>query len=150
MEEPLPYFQSHDQYNYGRGGPLYVADMLELQSIDQKTRKFLDDGNFAITEHSFPFTAFDPDYCIEQEHKKMTMTAGFNGITGTEHALEKYFIVAPTLCRVAQEFKNSAGIETIGQISLHHELIGGKSHKLLENVVKVIKIITKKGNFFLK
>lgn len=95
MEELLPYFHAHDQYNYGRWGPLYVADMLELQSRYPKTWKFLDDGNCAITKHSIPFTAIDPDHGIEQEHKKMKMKAGFIGITGNEHALEKYFIISP-------------------------------------------------------
>ncbi|MPC92462.1 hypothetical protein E2C01_087553 [Portunus trituberculatus] len=98
MEELLPYFHAHDQYNYGRWGPLYVADMLELQSIDPETWHFLDEGNFSITKHSVPFTAIDPDHAIEQEHKNMKVKGGFIGITGKEQALDKYFIIAPTLC----------------------------------------------------
>ena len=61
IEELLPYFHAHDQYNSGRCGSLYVADMLELQSTDHETWKFLDDGNFAITKHGISFTALDPD-----------------------------------------------------------------------------------------
>ena len=67
----LIFFRAHDQYNYGRWGPFYVADMLELQSTDPEKWKFLDEGNFSITKHSVPFTAIDPDHGIEQEHKKM-------------------------------------------------------------------------------
>lgn len=55
----------------------------------------------------------------------MKMKAGFSGITGNEHVLEKYFIIAPILCRVVQDFKDYAGIETGKQSLLHHELIGG-------------------------
>ena len=84
--------------------------MLELQNTDPETWKFLDDGNFAITKHSVPFTSIDPDHGIEQEHKKMKIKGGFIGITGNEHALEKYFIIAPTLSRVVAEFKDYAGI----------------------------------------
>ena len=51
MEELLPYFHAHDQYNYGRWGPLYVADMLELQSTDPETWNFLNEGNFSIAKH---------------------------------------------------------------------------------------------------
>lgn len=150
MEELLPYFHAHDHYNYGRWGPLYVADMLELQRTDPETWKFLDDGNFAITKHSVPFTAIDPDHCIEQEHRKMKIKGGFIGITGNEHALDKYFIIAPTLCKLVEEFKDYAGIQPRMNSSIHHEVVGEKSHKLLVNAAKIIKTITKQGNPFLK
>ena len=71
-----------DQYNCGRWEPFNVADMLELQSTDPETWKFLDEGNFSITKHSVPFTAIDPDHGIEQEHKKMKVKGGYIGITG--------------------------------------------------------------------
>ena len=35
MEELLPYFHAHDLYNYGRWGPLYVADMIEMQQTEK-------------------------------------------------------------------------------------------------------------------
>ena len=50
LEELLPYFPAHDQYNYGQWGLHYVADMLELQHTDPETCKFLDEGNFSITK----------------------------------------------------------------------------------------------------
>jgi len=43
MEELLPYFHAHDEpVQLWTMGPLYVADMLELQSTHPKTWKFLD------------------------------------------------------------------------------------------------------------
>ena len=53
--DSLPYFHAHDQYNYGWWRPLYVADMLELQSRNPVTWKFLNDGNFAITIHDIEY-----------------------------------------------------------------------------------------------
>ena len=150
MEELLPYFHARDHYNYGRWGPLYVADLLELQHNDPETWVFLDGGNFAVTKQSTPFTAIDPDHCIEQEHKKMKIKGGFIGITGNVHALEKYFIIASTLCKIVQEFKEYAGIETRMKSSVHHEAIGEKSSRILINAAKIIKIITEQGNAFLK
>lgn len=85
-----------------------VADMLKLQSKDPETRKFLDTGNFSITKHSVPFTAIDPDHGIEQEHKEMKFKGGFIGITGKEHGMRKHFIIATTLCRIVQKFKDYA------------------------------------------
>lgn len=135
MEKLLPYFHAHDQYNYGRWGPLYVADMLGLQS---ETWKFLNDGNLVITEHNIPFTAIDPDHATEQEYKRMKIKAGFISITGNEHALDKYFIIAPYLCGVVQDFKDYAGIDTRKASSLHHELVGGKSCKMAAHAAKIV------------
>ena len=42
----------------------------------------------------------------------MKIKGGFIGITGNEHALEQYFIIAPTFCKIVQEFKKYAGIQT--------------------------------------
>ena len=77
----LPYCHAHDQYNYGRWGPLYVADMLELQETDKEMWKYFDEGNVVISKHSTPFTAIDPDHAIEQEHKKIKAKGGSIGIT---------------------------------------------------------------------
>ena len=57
-------------HNYGRWGTVYFADMLEIQDKDPETWVFPDGGNFAITKQSIPFTAIDPDHCIDQEDKK--------------------------------------------------------------------------------
>ena len=131
-------------------GPLYVADMLELQTTDHVTWKFLDEGNFSFSKHSIPFSAIDPDHGIEQEHKKMKIKGGFIGITGDEHAMEKYFIIAPTLARFAQEFKDYAGIELRQPSSLHHEEFGEKGSRMIANAAKIMKVVTRQGNPFLK
>ena len=148
MEELLPYFHAHDQLNYGRWGPLYVADMLEMQTTDPDLWNFLNEGNFSIAKSSVSFTAIDPDHAIEQEHKKMKSKGGFIGITGNELALEKYFITAPTLSRVVDEFKDYAGIKSRQATSLHHELTGDKGNRLIQNAAKLVKAISKQGNPF--
>ena len=147
MEELLPYFHAHDLYNYGRWGPLYVADMIEMQQTDRETWRFLNEGNFVITKHPIPFTGIDPDHAIEQEHKKkMKGKFGFVGITGNEHALEKFFIIAPSLSRIVEEFKDYSGIESRQASSLHHERVGGKSSKMIMNASRLVDAVTKQGN----
>ncbi len=111
---------------------------------------FLDDGNFSITKNKVPFTAIDPDHGIEQEHKKMKIKGGFTEITGNEHALEKMFIIAPTLSRVVEEFKVYAGIEGRQPSSLHHEVVGTRGKNMLVNAAKIATIISKQGNPFSK
>ena len=66
----LPYFHAHDQYNYGRWGPLYVTDMLELQETDKEMWKHFDEGNFVNSKHSTPFTAIDPVMPLSKSTRK--------------------------------------------------------------------------------
>ena len=80
----------------------------------------------------------------------MKIKGGFIGITGNEYALEKYFIIAPTLCKIVQEFKKYVGIQTRMKSSVHHEAIGEKSSRLLNNAAKIIEHITEQGNPLLK
>ena len=102
----------------------------------------------AIAKHHASFTAIDPDHAIEQEHKKMKSKGGFLGITGNESAFKKYFIIAPTLSRVVDDFKDYAGIESRQATSLHHELTGGKGTRLIQNAAKLVEAISKEGNPF--
>ena len=103
-----------------------------------------------IGKHSTPFTATDPDHAIEQEHKKVKAKGGFVDITDNEEAMDKYFVIAPTLSRLVQEFKDYTGIESRKPSFLHHELVRGKSEKIPETVTKLVNILTMQGNPFLK
>ncbi|KAJ8040903.1 hypothetical protein HOLleu_15346 [Holothuria leucospilota] len=149
-EDLLPYFHAHDQYNYGRWGPLYVADMLELQTTDPELWKFFEEGNFIITKHEIPFTGIDPDHAIEQEHRKIKAKGGFVGLTGNEAALAKYAIIAPSLARIVQEFKEYAGIQGRQPSTLHHETVGEKSTQMIKYAADVVDVITKQGNPFMQ
>lgn len=57
---------------------------------------------------------------------------------------------APTLCRVVQELKDDMGIATSKASSLHHELVGGKRRKMIENTAIIVKVLAYHGNLFLK
>ena len=141
-EQLLPYFHGHDQYNYGRWDPLYVADMLEMQTADPGTWTFLDEGNFVISKHG--------DHAIEQEHRKIKVNGGFVCITGNEQVMEKYFIIANILDRLVHEFKEYAGIETRTASSLHHDIGSQKRKKLVSNAAKVVDVLNIQRNPYVK
>ncbi|KAJ6648121.1 hypothetical protein Bhyg_03346 [Pseudolycoriella hygida] len=44
-------------------------NMLELESSDLESWKYLSEGNFTITTNPVPFTSIDPDHAIEHQHK---------------------------------------------------------------------------------
>lgn len=104
-EDMFKYFHAHNQWNYSKWGLLYLADMLELQTTDPDSWKFLADGNFAVSKNDVPFTSIDPDHAIEHEHRPMKMKGGFVNITCKESALERHVITLPILGQMAEEHK---------------------------------------------
>ena len=71
----------------------------------------------------------------------MKSKGGYIGITDNESALEKYFIIAPILRRIVDEFKYYAGIESRLATSLHYELTGDKGNRLIQNAAKLMEAI---------
>lgn len=59
----LSYFHAHDQYSSGRWDPLYIADMLEMQTSDPTTWAFIDDGHSVIVMNNVLFSAIDLGAC---------------------------------------------------------------------------------------
>lgn len=104
-EDMFKYFHAHDQSNYEKWSLLYLADMLELQTSDPESWKFLDEGNFAVSKNEVPFTSIDPDHAIEHEHRPMKMKGGFVNITKKESALDRCVLTLPILGQISQEYK---------------------------------------------
>lgn len=66
LNEFVKYFFAHDQLNYARMTPLYLATMMELKNTD--AWRYLED-NFSIAKSKIPFTAIGSDHAMEQENK---------------------------------------------------------------------------------
>lgn len=68
LNKMVNYFFAHDQINYARLTPLYLATMCELEESDPTTWKYLEE-NFSIAKSNIPFTAIGSDHAMEQENK---------------------------------------------------------------------------------
>lgn len=104
-EDMFKYFHAHDQSNYSKWALLYLADMLELQTTDPESWKFLEDGNFAVSKNEVAFTSIDPDHTIEHEHRPMKMKGGFVNIINNERALDRCVLTLPILGQITEEYK---------------------------------------------
>ncbi|KAJ8896293.1 hypothetical protein PR048_001637 [Dryococelus australis] len=142
QEEMCVYFHAHDQLNYARWAPLYIADMSELESMDPEAFNFLDNRNFVISYSDVPFTALDTDHAIEHKKKMKARRGGFVGITGNPKALNKYFIIAPVLSSTVEESKAYAVIDSTQRSSLHHESFIKGEKNLVEIFVEKIAVLT--------
>ena len=63
----MNYFFAHDQINYARLSPVYLATMSQLQESDPDTCCYLQE-NFAIAKSDILFTAIWSDHAMEQEN----------------------------------------------------------------------------------
>ena len=64
VNEMVNYLFGHDQGNYARLSPVYLATTSQLQESDCYLKE-----NFAIAKSDIPFTAIGSDPTMEQENK---------------------------------------------------------------------------------
>ena len=62
-------------------------------------------GNFCVTKGVARFTSIGTDHGIEQEHREPKVIGGIVGITQNGKSLNKYFLIAPELSNIQQEFE---------------------------------------------
>ena len=148
QEELCKYFFAHDHLNYARLSPLYCAEMWRLETSDPDTWKALEDGDFCVTKSSIPFCSIGPDHGIEQENRTMKVIGGITGITQKEATLDKFFLIAPELARLVNEFGDLNGVSIKQQRIKHHDLVGTARSRIFRNAGKMQNIILSQGNPF--
>ena len=97
----VKYFFAHDQINYARLTPLYIADMLQLKDTDRKTWNYLEQ-NFSVGKSTIPFTSIGSDHAMEQDNKKMKVAGGIIGLTQNKNALNRFCLTAPVMNSILQ------------------------------------------------
>ena len=60
------YFFAHDQLNYARMTPLYLANMTKLKTSDYEIWQYLEE-NFSIIKSKIPFVGIGTDHAHKQE-----------------------------------------------------------------------------------
>ena len=94
LDNMVKYFFAHDQINYARLTPLYLATMTDLLSNDIESWNYLEES-FAISKSQIPFTSIGSDHALEQENKVMKVTGGVKGLTQNPSGLHRFCLTAP-------------------------------------------------------
>ena len=133
----VKYFFAHDQLNYARLTPVYIATMLELKKYDQSSWEYLS-NNFSINKSAVPFTAIGSDHALEQDNRKMKVTGGIIGLTQNQSALNRYCLIAPILNSLSDEFVKLYNVNDNTKKS-HYQLHGTHLKRLIENTNKLLE-----------
>ena len=104
IELMLPYFFTHDQLNYARLSPAYLAEMYTLQETDPEIWDYLASGNFSVNKNTSPFFAIGADHALEQQNREMKVFRGVKGLLLNKDALNRLGLIAPELNRICDEF----------------------------------------------
>ena len=138
LDNMVRYFFVHDQLNYARLTPLYLATMTELKTEDVDSWNYLKD-NFSINKSGIPFCSIGSDHALEQENKIMKLTGGVVGLTQNPAALHRFCLVAPFLSALSTEFcsKNLIALQGHAQ---HYQITGSTNQRISTNVKKMIQV----------
>ena len=68
-------------------------------------------GYFSINKTSVSFTAIGADHAIEDENRTMKVLGGIKFIANGIKKLRKYFIIAPEINQIIQDFCEAFDIE---------------------------------------
>ena len=82
----IKYFFAHDQINYARLSPVYIAS----------TSEYLEE-NVSVNKTGIPFTSIGSDYALEQNNRMMKTVGGIVGLTQKQSSLNRYFLIVPVL-----------------------------------------------------
>ena len=85
---------------------------------------------------------------FEQENRELKVMGGIVGITQKEQSLDKYFLIAPELSKIQQQFEEMYGNVSNEKRTEHHEITGGKLTRVSENAVKLARVFHEHGDPF--
>ena len=137
LKTMIPYFFVHDQTNYARHSPFYLATMNELEHNDGDSWNYLKD-NFSINKSGIPFCSIGSDHALEQENKSLKVTGGVKGLTQEPTALYRYCLTVPSLNDNSKAFYKELNIEPTGR-EAHYQLSGLTNTRIAKNVEKVFE-----------
>ena len=134
------YFFAYDMLNYARLTPVYLAQMYKLERSNETIWNFYAEGNFSVNKSTTPFTTLGADHALEQANRTLKVHGGIKGIANNQSSLDQYFIIAPEVSNIIEEFRLFFGIVDSSEQEEHYQLKGGKNVRITDNVNKVLDI----------
>ena len=138
LHEMTKYFFAHDQINYARLAPLYLAEMYNLKTFDKQTWDYLSSGHFTVNKNTnqCSFSSIGVDHALEQENRSLKVRGGIIGLTKNIPALNRFTLSTPELSEICKSFYEINGLDK-HQSTKHYQLTGGTNKRINKNVKKL-------------
>ena len=136
--ELAKYFFAYDMLSYAIMTPVYVSQMYDLKDSENDTENFVDSGYFSVNKTLVPFTSIGAYHAIEHEKPSMKVLVRIKGIVNDANNLYKYFIIAPEVNKIIQDFHNIFQIDDQNsKWDENHELTVSKNQRITLYVEKL-------------
>lgn len=146
LNDFIKYFFVHDQLNYARLTPIYIATMLQLEHKDTESWEYLSD-NFSINKNGIPFTCIGSEHALEQNNKLMKINGGIVGITNNSTTLNRYCLIAPLFNFLSAQFSEIFNIDKTFDTT-YDQLHGFHRSRLITNANKLLESMKNFGMTF--
>ena len=125
--------------NYARLTPVYISQMYTLKKDDPVTWDFLENGYFTVNKSDVPFCRIGGDHAIEHENRAIKVSGGIIGFVNNEEALQRYFMIAPEMSVLLDDFYTMSNIEQSDYHRReHHRFTCSTNERIDKNVVKLL------------
>ena len=139
LDALVKFFFAHDQLNYARLTPFYLADMANLEENDAESWEYLSE-NFSISKSLIPFTSIGGDHAMEQENKVLKVTGGVTGLTQMPSALTRFCMIAPVMSSLSSKFEELNSLKSSTRKE-HYQLTGSTNKRIYDNAAKVEEVL---------
>ena len=148
----VPWFFSLDHTNYARWLPIHLRDMYRLNDVAPDVAAQFQQGKFAVSKTSKPFSAIPIDQAHEQNNALVKGEGGAVGLTENPRALRRWMVSGPEIARIINEFEASMVTECpeTEQIAKHHEDTRSLQSLFYRDVASLTRTIEEMGNPFME
>ena len=152
VEESLPVFRENDCVNYFRYGNWYIQSTYDLEKRAPAVFNKLNEGLFVVKDKEGFFNAVAKDMKLEQTNQRSQKSEG--GCVGQVRNLVfmlEWLLAFNEVVDVGSVFRDlmrekSMEHSEFNPGAIHHELMGSKALSFNKNLVKLLNLISSKGN----
>ena len=137
LKEMMPAIIMMDRVKYRRMLSVYLTEMKKLEYNLPKIWDFFMNGNFSVQKNTIPFTAIGRDHAGEQENKKMKIAGGLKGISRSENARTRFFLIGPILKDIVSQMEELGGTKQ-RSLQSHHNLNPSFIKRQSARIIKLV------------
>ncbi|WAR24223.1 P52K-like protein [Mya arenaria] len=101
----LPWLTAYDHLNYARWGPVYLAEMKDLENRAPEVYTEFMNGNFVVKRSNNHFSQIPTDQATEWINKLCKLNNGIIGITRNDSARDKFCITWAFRSNISQKMR---------------------------------------------
>ena len=107
----LPWLTIYDHTNYAKWGPVYLAEMKNLENTAPEVYAEFMNGNFVVKRSKRRFNQVPADQATEWINKTCKMQNGIIGITRNDQTRDKFCVTWSEQSQISEDTRHLFGLE---------------------------------------